>query len=102
MSKTRWAVLLIVFTAMAIVSWAQKPATLPGRVPMDNVLLQPDAEWNTYYDVVPEGERKLYYTVGKALLPAVREQIANIKDLDQRVKALENKTKPQEPNKVKP
>ena len=104
MSNRAAIVFMLIFMVFCVlqaglVTSAQKP--LPGRVPMHSLLLIPDAEWNAYYDVVPEGERSLYYTVAKGLLPALREQIGNIKDLDNRVKALEALARTlSEPNEV--
>jgi TolA-binding protein len=101
MSKTKWLVLMVVFMAMLCVAAAQKPqaqpASLPGRVPMHSQLLAPSAEWNAYYDIVPEGERSLYWTTVK-LIEVARSQAQNIQQLDQRLKALEAKVKAVEPN----
>lgn len=81
------------------------PSSLPGRVPMWNGLLPCSPQWEVYYDVAPEGERRLYFTVSEGLLPAVRECVTNIRDLDQRLKKLEkmavtsfDPNKPADPN----
>lgn len=63
---------------------------LPGRTPMASHLLTPSAEWNAYYDVVPEGERSLYYTT-KVLLEAVRAQQKQIAALQKQIAALQPK-----------
>lgn len=79
---------LVVFVGQAQLA----PQPLPGRVPMHSVLLKPSAEWNAYYDVAPEDQRALYWTI-KALLDAAREQLRNTQELDKRVKALEDELK---------
>lgn len=117
MSKREFLLLCVAFLCIVVGLSAQtpapapqpaapaRPAALPGRVPMDACLLACSAEWNAYYDVVPEGERKLYWNVGKVLLPVLTEAVGQMKGLNDRltaveakVKALEAAAKPAEPN----
>jgi len=79
------AVVLVGVVALAA---ANRPA-LPPRAPMHTHLLKPSAEWNTYYDVVTEDQRVLYWTV-KTLVDVTRLQQQQISVLVQRVKDLED------------
>lgn len=82
-------VILALCVLLASAKQAQSPAPqLPGRVPMSAHLLTPSAEWTAYYDVVPEGERRLYWT-SKVTLDALRETLERVKALEARVEVLE-------------
>ena len=72
---------------------AKSPATaLPGRVPMASHLLPPSAEWNAYYDTIPEGERRLYWT-NKVLVDSAREMLARMEKLEKALVELQEKVK---------
>lgn len=94
MKRTLMTAALCVVAAYA--AFAQTPPSpkpqLPGRVPMASHLLPCSPEWNAYYDVVPEGERRLYFTA-RTLLDATRQNIDRTKVLEARVEALEKQVR---------
>jgi len=55
---------------------------------MHSHLLNPSAEWSAYYDVAPEDERVLFWTV-KSLVAVAREQAQQIAAMEKRLKDLE-------------
>ena len=97
----RWAIVLgiVLVAAMALSAQAPKQA-LPGRAPMHSHLLKPSAEWQAYYDVAPEDQRVLFWTV-KTLLDVTRQQQVIIADLQKRLAKLEPQEKPTDPNQPK-
>lgn len=60
----------------------------PSRKAMSDYLLQPADWWETYYDVVPVGERRLYWTT-KTLMDVMVQQQSQIRTLQAQVKALQ-------------
>jgi hypothetical protein len=82
--------LILILVTMAVTAEVNKTA-LPGRAPMHSHLLKPSAEWTAYYDVAPEDQRVLFWTV-KTLLEATRQQQVSISDLCKRLAKLEPKS----------
>lgn len=93
MAKNFYLVVVGVGVILLALAHAQQPPAreqLPGRVPMGAHMLKPPPEWIAYYDVVPDGERALYWTA-KALAETARQNIARMDALEKRTAELEKK-----------